>query len=66
MHLVKFKRYNPGAEDKIVVVEQITHLESIGYNGVQGTRIYLTNGTEIHVGEYPTDVQKKITEVLKE
>ncbi len=63
---ITFKRYNPGAQDKTIVVERITHWEMIDYNGNYGTRIYLDTGVEIHVGEWPQDVEKKINAALKE
>lgn len=61
---VKFNRYNPGAADKIVIVERILYWEQIDYNGNYGTKIYLDTGLEIHVGEWPTEVENKIKTAL--
>ena len=60
MSAVFFNRYNPGAEDKYVMVDRIVHWERIDYNGVYGTKLFLDTGKELHVGEWPEDVAKKI------
>jgi hypothetical protein len=63
---ITFKRYNPGAEDKTIIAERILYWEQISYNGNYGTCIILDNGKEIHVGEWPTDVEKKIKAAVGE
>lgn len=61
---ITFKRYSPGAADKTIIAERVTHWEQIDYNGNYGTRIYLDTGVEIHVGEWPHDVEKRLKEAL--
>ena len=64
--IVTFKRYSPGAEDKTIVAARITHWEQIDYNGNYGTRIHLDTGKEVHVGDWPHEVEKKVRAALAE
>lgn len=57
---ITFNRYNPGAEDKTVIIERITHWELIRYNGYRGTRIFLDTGVEVHTREEPHEVEAMI------
>jgi hypothetical protein len=54
MSTITFKRINPYSEEKTVVLERIVYWERAG----DGTRIFLDNGKEIQVGNYPHEVQE--------
>jgi hypothetical protein len=48
------------------MVERITHFYGVDYNGRAGTTLVLDTGNEVIVGEYSSDVQRKIEEAQRE
>jgi hypothetical protein len=55
-----FKPYGPGQE-VTVIAERITHWHLVDYNGRYGTRIYLDTEKSFLVGEWPTEVEQKLS-----
>ena len=62
---ISFKRYNPGSVDPTIIAERITHWYQVDYNGNYGTCIVLDTGKECTVGEWPSEVEKKILAAIK-
>jgi hypothetical protein len=66
MAVISFQSYGYSPEPVRVMVERITHFYGVDYNGRSGTTIVLDTGKEVTVGEYSSDVQRKIEEAQKE
>lgn len=66
MAVMSFQSYGYSAEPVRVMVERITHFYGVDYNGRSGTTLVLDTGKEVIVGEYASDVQRKIEEAQKE
>ena len=61
---ITFNRYHPGSVDPTVIAERITHWYRVDYNGNYGTTIVLDTGKELTVGEWPTEVERKVLAAL--
>lgn len=53
---VTFKRPNPYAEDKTIIIEKILYWERTG----EGSRIVFEDKTSIMVGNYPHEIESMI------
>lgn len=62
---IKFKGYGAGSRDIEIIAEKIVCWSAIDYNGDHGTEIYLDNGKNVRVGEWSSDVRKKLLEAIK-
>lgn len=59
MKTFNFSPYGPGYNSStVVVLNRITHFESISFNGIRGTEIHLDTGVTIRTGMNSCDVQK--------
>ncbi|XWR69554.1 hypothetical protein AHYW_002636 [Providencia manganoxydans] len=62
-----FPPYGPGYNSGVtVVIDRITHFESISFNGIRGTEIHLDTGTAIRTGLNSCDVKKVVEGDSKE
>ncbi len=58
--VITFRGYGVGAGEIFIIVDRITHFESVQYNGISGVRIELDTGKTVTVDSYCHDVKKQI------
>lgn len=66
MPVISFKSYGYTCEPTYVMSERITHFYGVDYNGRSGTTIVLDTDKEVTVGEYASEVKRKIEDAQKE
>jgi hypothetical protein len=66
MAVLSFKSYSFSADPIYVLSERITHFYGVNFNGNHGTTLVLDTGNEVTVGEWSSDVKRKVDEAQKE
>lgn len=64
MTILTFRGYGVQACEVTIVLERVTHWESINYNGVSGVRLYLDTGKEVSIDGYTFEFEKRYSAAM--